>query len=91
MTTRRAFAKAFAFAPLTAPAFSRAFAQERNYPSRTVQLVVGFPAGQASDIGARLMARQMAEDLKQAVYVDNKPGATGIIAHQFVKSAAPDG
>ncbi|WP_428668770.1 Bug family tripartite tricarboxylate transporter substrate binding protein [Reyranella sp.] len=89
MTTRRAFAKALAFAPL-APV-SRTFAQAQDYPNRTLQLVVGFPAGQASDIGARLMARQMAEELRQAVYVDNKPGATGIIAHQFVKSAAPDG
>lgn len=87
MTTRRAFATALAFAPLMAPAF----AQDRDYPNRTLQLVVGFPAGQASDIGARLMARQMAEELKQAVYVDNKPGATGIIAHQFVKAAPPDG
>jgi len=91
MTRRRAFATALAFAPLMAPAFSRSFAQDRDYPNRTVQLVVGFPAGQASDIGARLMAKQMAEELKQAVYVDNKPGATGIIAHQYVKNAAPDG
>jgi tripartite-type tricarboxylate transporter receptor subunit TctC len=91
MTTRRAFARALAIAPLMAPPFSRAFAQDRDYPNRTVQLVVGFPAGQASDIGARLLAKAMAEDLKQAVYVDNKPGATGIIAHQFVKNASPDG
>ena len=91
MTTRRAFAKALALAPLMAPALSRAFAQDRDYPNRTVQLVVGFPAGQASDIGARLLAKAMADDLKQAVFVDNKPGATGIIAHQFVKNAAPDG
>lgn len=87
MTTRRAFARALAFTPLIA----QAFAQERDYPARTVQLVVGFPAGQASDIGARLLAKAMADDLNQAVYVDNKPGATGIIAHQFVKNAAPDG
>ena len=60
-------------------------------PTEPIQLVVGFPAGQASDIGARLLAKAMADDLKQAVYVDNKPGATGIIAHQFVKNAAPDG
>lgn len=91
MTKRRAFARALALAPLMVPAFSQAFAQDRDYPNRTVQLVVGFPAGQASDIGARLMAKQMAEELKQAVYVDNKPGATGIIAHQYVKNAAPDG
>jgi tripartite-type tricarboxylate transporter receptor subunit TctC len=90
MTTRRAFTKALAFAPLMVPARG-AFAEDRDYPNHVVQLVVGFPAGQASDIGARLLAKGMADDLKQAVYVDNKPGATGIIAHQFVKNAAPDG
>ena len=90
MTTRRAFARALALAPMMVPA-RRAFAEDRDYPNHVVQLVVGFPAGQASDIGARLLAKGMADDLKQAVYVDNKPGATGIIAHQFVKNATPDG
>lgn len=91
MISRRSFARALAAAPLAGPAAGTAFAQDGDYPSRVVQLVVGFPAGQASDIGARLMAKQMADDLKQSVYVDNKPGATGIIAHQFVKNAPPDG
>lgn len=91
MISRRSFARALAAAPLAGPAIGTAFAQDGDYPSRVLQLVVGFPAGQASDIGARLMAKQMAEDLKQSVYVDNKPGATGIIAHQFVKNAPPDG
>ena len=91
MISRRSFARTFVAAPIAAAASGPAFAQDGPYPNRTLQLVVGFPAGQASDIGARLMARQMAEELKQAVYVDNKPGATGIVAHQFVKQAAPDG
>jgi tripartite-type tricarboxylate transporter receptor subunit TctC len=91
MISRRSFARALLAAPLAGPAAGTAFAQDGDYPSRVVQLVVGFPAGQASDIGARLMAKQMGDDLKQSVYVDNKPGATGIIAHQFVKNAPPDG
>jgi tripartite-type tricarboxylate transporter receptor subunit TctC len=89
MIKRRAFAKAVALAPLVSPL--TAFAQPLDYPTRTIQLVVGFPAGQASDIGARLIAKEMSEDLKQVIYIDNKPGATGIVAHQFVKNAAPDG
>lgn len=91
MIKRRAFARTLAAAPLAAPAIGKAWAQDGDYPNRVIQLVVGFPAGQASDIGARLMAKQMTEELKQSVYVDNKPGATGIIAHQFVKNAPPDG
>jgi tripartite-type tricarboxylate transporter receptor subunit TctC len=90
MISRRNLARALAATPLLGAASHGAFAQG-EYPNKTIQLVVGFPAGQASDIGARLMAKQMAEELKQSVYVDNKPGATGIIAHQFVKNAAPDG
>ncbi|MBN9088006.1 MAG: tripartite tricarboxylate transporter substrate binding protein [Reyranella sp.] len=90
MISRRSFARTLVAAPMAVAASGTAFGQD-DYPNRTLQLVVGFPAGQASDIGARLMARQMAEELKQSVYVDNKPGATGIIAHQFVKGAAPDG
>jgi tripartite-type tricarboxylate transporter receptor subunit TctC len=89
MISRRSFARALAATPLLGAA-GAALAQG-EYPSKVIQLVVGFPAGQSSDIGARLMAKQMAEALKQSVYVDNKPGATGIIAHQFVKTAPPDG
>src|SRR5262245_51259771 len=89
MINRRAFTRALAAGPLLASPVA-ALAQG-EFPSKTIQLVVGFPAGQASDIGARLMAKQMAEELKQSVYVDNKPGATGIIAHQYLKNAAPDG
>ena len=91
MTSRRVFTQALAAGALIPPTLSRALAQDRPYPHRTIQLVIGFPPGNASDIGARLMATRMSEDLKQTVYVDNKPGAAGIIAHQFVKNAPADG
>ena len=90
MTSRREFSRALAFGPL-ALALPRAKAQENGYPIRPIQLVVGFPAGQASDVGARVVSSKMAEDLKQTIYVDNKVGAAGIIAHQFVKNAPADG
>lgn len=91
MTSRRSFTAALALGALTLPAHRRAFSQERAFPARPIQLVVGFPPGQASDVGARVVAAKMAEELKQSIYVDNKAGAAGIIAHQFVKNAAPDG
>lgn len=90
MTTRRTFTKALALSPLMLSRFPGAFAQEK-YPAKSIQMVVGFPPGQASDIGARLIAKQMSETLKQSVFVENKPGAATIIAHQFLKAAAPDG
>jgi tripartite-type tricarboxylate transporter receptor subunit TctC len=91
MTSRRAFTMALGAGPVLLSPMSQAFGQPAGYPSRPIQLVVGFPPGQASDVGARVVALRMSEELKQTVYVDNKIGAAGIIAHQFVKNAAPDG
>lgn len=62
-----------------------------EYPDRPIRLIVGFPAGQSSDATARLIASKISETLKQSVFVDNRPGAAGIISHEAVKNAAPDG
>lgn len=61
------------------------------YPSRPIRLIVGFPAGQATDVIARTAARKLQEALGQSVVVENKPGAAGIIGSEFVSKAAPDG
>jgi tripartite-type tricarboxylate transporter receptor subunit TctC len=72
------------------PAASRlAFAQ--TYPARPVRLVVGFPAGNASDILARLMAQSLSKRLGQQFIVENRPGAGGSIGTEVVVRAAPDG
>ncbi|RYF56717.1 MAG: tripartite tricarboxylate transporter substrate binding protein, partial [Comamonadaceae bacterium] len=60
-------------------------------PKKPVTLVVGFAAGGAADAAARLIAKKLAENIGQSVVVDNKGGAGGNIAHQFVANAAPDG
>ncbi len=90
MTTRRTFTQALALSPLMLSRFPDAFAQAK-YPTKQIQMVVGFPPGQSSDIGARMIAKQMSEILKQTVFVENKPGAATIIGHQYLKGAAPDG
>jgi tripartite-type tricarboxylate transporter receptor subunit TctC len=61
------------------------------YPSRPITLVVTFPAGSAPDIIARLAAQHMSERLGQNVVIENKPGAGGNIATEYVVRAAPDG
>ena len=49
------------------------------YPERSIKFIVPFPAGSATDTVARQLAEEMSRDLGQAVVVDNKPGAQGII------------
>ena len=60
-------------------------------PKKPVSMVVGFAAGGASDTAARLIAKKLGENIGQTVLVDNKPGAGGNIAHQFVANSAGDG
>ena len=60
-------------------------------PKKPVTLVVGFAAGGAADAAARLIAKKLGENIGQSVVVDNKGGAGGNIAHQFVANATPDG
>jgi len=59
--------------------------------SRTIRLLVGFPAGGGTDAIARLLAERLREVLGQTVIVENKPGAGGQLAAQALKAAAPDG
>jgi tripartite-type tricarboxylate transporter receptor subunit TctC len=60
-------------------------------PQRLITLVVPFSAGGGTDILARLVARKLEESLHQSVIVDNRPGANGLVASQYVERAKPDG
>ncbi|NOV27468.1 tripartite tricarboxylate transporter substrate binding protein [Cupriavidus necator] len=61
------------------------------FPSRPLRLVVPFAAGSGTDAVARLTAKYLGESLQQPVVVDNKPGANGTIAAEFVAKAPADG
>ncbi len=77
-------------AAVAAPVFSR-IAAAQTYPSRTVRLVVGFPAGGPVDIAGRIIARCLSERLGQPFVVDNQPGESGNVATRSVVKAEPDG
>jgi tripartite-type tricarboxylate transporter receptor subunit TctC len=66
-------------------------AAAQAYPAQPVRMVVGFAAGQAIDILARLIAQSLAEQLSQQFIVENKPGAGGNIAAESVARAPADG
>jgi tripartite-type tricarboxylate transporter receptor subunit TctC len=66
-------------------------ARAQAYPTRSVHLIVGFPAGFTPDIIARLTAQSLSERLGQQVIVDNRPGAASNIGTELVVRALPDG
>lgn len=72
------------------PALSQ-FAFADAYPSRPVRMIVGFPAGQAADSLARIVAQALSDRLKQQFLVENKPGAGGNIGTEAVVKAEADG
>lgn len=60
-------------------------------PSRTVTIVVPYPAGGATDVLARIVAREIGGDLGQSVIVENQPGASGALGTRRVARSEPDG
>ena len=72
------------------PAVSR-IARAQAYPSRPVRIIVGFPAGGATDIFARLIGQWLSERLGQPFVVENRPGAGGNIGTEAVVRAPADG
>lgn len=66
-------------------------ASAQTWPSRPIRLIVPTGPGAATDIMARLLADAVSRSLGQSLVVENMPGASGILAHQAVARAAPDG
>lgn len=70
---------------------SQATWAQADYPNRAITLVVPFSAGASTDTLARVIGKSMSEQLKQPVVVENKSGAGGLVAIDFLKRKAPDG
>jgi tripartite-type tricarboxylate transporter receptor subunit TctC len=80
--------RAFAIAALL---LLSAAAAAQGYPNKPIRLVVGYPPGGSGDFTTRLIADELSKDLGVAVIVENKAGAGGSIASEFVARSAPDG
>lgn len=62
-----------------------------EYPEKAVRILVGFPAGQTTDVIARMLAQQLTGDLGQTFFVENKPGVGAGLAAEEVARSRPDG
>jgi len=92
---RRGFGRGLLGSALAALALSAAAiapaAAQSDYPSRPIKLIVGFAAGGGNDIFARLVGAKVSEILGQSVVVENRPGAGGRIAPEYVLQQPADG
>src|SRR5580658_190571 len=66
-------------------------AQTAGFPDRPIKMIVGFAAGGSTDVAARIVAQKMSEVLGQSVLVENRPGASGLLAAEDVVKSPPDG
>jgi len=78
---------ACAMASLAAP---QSHAQSK-YPDRAVKVVIGFTAGGGTDVAGRVIAQKLSEAMGQSFVVENRPGASGLIASEQVAKAPADG
>lgn len=76
---------------LLLPVLALAQDAARDYPSKTITLIVPYAAGGSSDVRARQIAQKLAVYFGQSVIVDNKPGANGNIGTNAIAKAVPDG
>ncbi len=68
-----------------------ALAQSAPFPNKPIRIIVPYPAGGATDVSARLVGQRLQEELKQAVVVDNRPGASGNLGMQALLQSPADG
>src|SRR5262245_966404 len=86
MNLVRALLAALSAVLLAAPA-----AAQTGYPDKPVRIIVGFTAGSATDVTARLFAQKFSDAWNVPVTVENVPGAGGSVGGERVAKAAPDG
>jgi tripartite-type tricarboxylate transporter receptor subunit TctC len=67
------------------------WANAQAFPAKPIHLIVGYPPGGSGDFTTRIIGDELSRELGVAVVIENKPGAGGSIASEFVAKSAPDG
>ncbi len=88
---RRTWLVAVCMATAVVSALGMSPAWSQDYPSKPIRIVVPLPPGGSNDVLARILAQKMSETFGQPVIVENKPGAAGNIATEFMAKAEGDG
>lgn len=89
--TRRSLIQWSAAAPMAAAGLPFLHAAEDNWPTKPIKLIVAFAPGGFTDIAARLLANTLSVKFGQAIIVDNRAGAAGLIGTQAAAQAPADG
>jgi len=89
MITRRNFS--ISIAALTLGLNPVGIARPESYPAKPIRMIVPFPAGGSTDVGARVIADRLSRSLGQQVYIENRSGANGTIGVDVAAKSAPDG
>src|SRR5262249_22105016 len=76
---------------IAAICFAGLASAQPRYPDKTIRMVVPLAAGSAVDNAMRIVTERMAENMGQAIAIENQPGAAGLIGAERVAKAAPDG
>ena len=89
--TRRGFVASAGAAASVAGLGLRPAGAQTNYPSRPITMICPWGAGGGTDATARIVASLLEKDLGQPVNVINRTGGSGVVGHQAIASAQPDG
>jgi tripartite-type tricarboxylate transporter receptor subunit TctC len=79
------------FAVTHHPAHAASAEEVKAYPTRPVRLILASGPGSAPDVIGRLLGNKLTESWDRSIVIDNRPGATGLIAVELLVNAAPDG
>ena len=91
MLSRRALLQCAASASVAIPYLSKTASADDGWPAREIHSICGFPAGSGADVFVRFYSKKLEDKLGKTIIIENKVGAFGNIATEYVARSKPDG